>query len=475
MPGTTAPVLTPTEARQASPRRINFHVLVWSMAARRSLLPPFSTTASMPSRTAPSACRRSSPRHRRRHPPRRLPPRPRPRRRPLLRRPIHNAVVAGHTFVRTRNDLAGCPLANRKMPAIEKGTQRRTSMKYLMIVSSMALGLAMSALAQDAPPAANSAKQQGTVQPPTNRLDKLVPPMKGREVTRPRPASPRAGAASGEGEHPPTNRMGKSVPNMKSPNAASDLPAEQPPARASKPALGLSTENRGQAGASGLPFRFAPRRFACAVCLYGAIRYKARLDQPLRIARAGTPTSTWPRTTKTRSPEPRLPKGLRDIEAAELRQQQDMLAKIRAVYERYGFEPLETPAFEYTDALGKFLPDQDRPNEGVFSRCRDEDEQWLSLRYDLTAPLARYVAQNYQTLPKPFRRYAVGNVWRNEKPGPGRLPPVHAVRRRYGWRGERRGGCRDVHARGRHAGGAGHQARRLRDQGQQSQASRWTA
>ncbi len=81
---------------------------------------------------------------------------------------------------------------------------------------------------------------------------------------------------------------------------------------------------------------------------------------------------------------------------------------------------METPAFEYTDALGKFLPDQDRPNEGVFS-LQDEDEQWLSLRYDLTAPLARYVAQNFQTLTKPFRRYAVGTVWRNEKPGPGRF------------------------------------------------------
>ncbi len=125
----------------------------------------------------------------------------------------------------------------------------------------------------------------------------------------------------------------------------------------------------------------------------------------------------------------RLPKGLRDIEAAELRAQGAMIDKIRAVYERYGFEPLETPAFEYTDALGKFLPDQDRPNEGVFSfqesapegREQSGAEPWLSLRYDLTAPLARYVAQNFQTLTKPFRRYAVGNVWRNEKPGPGRF------------------------------------------------------
>jgi histidyl-tRNA synthetase len=124
--------------------------------------------------------------------------------------------------------------------------------------------------------------------------------------------------------------------------------------------------------------------------------------------------------TKAARPSPRLPKGLRDIESAELRAQTAMIEKIRAVYERYGFEPLETPAFEYTDALGKFLPDQDRPNEGVFS-LQDEDEQWLSLRYDLTAPLARYVAQNFQTLTKPFRRYAVGPVWRNEKPGPGRF------------------------------------------------------
>ncbi|MBS0239125.1 MAG: histidine--tRNA ligase [Proteobacteria bacterium] len=123
--------------------------------------------------------------------------------------------------------------------------------------------------------------------------------------------------------------------------------------------------------------------------------------------------------TSTR-PEARLAKGFRDIEAAELRGLNDMTGKIREVYERYGFEALETPAIEYTDALGKFLPDQDRPNAGVFS-FQDEDEQWMSLRYDLTAPLARYVAQNFQNLPKPFRRYAFGNVYRNEKPGPGRF------------------------------------------------------
>ena len=119
-------------------------------------------------------------------------------------------------------------------------------------------------------------------------------------------------------------------------------------------------------------------------------------------------------------PEARLPKGLSDISAGEIRAAEEMLGTIRRVFEAYGFEPLDTPAIEYSDALGKFLPDQDRPNEGVFS-FQDDDEQWLSLRYDLTAPLARYVAENFQNLPKPFRRYQVGPVWRNEKPGPGRF------------------------------------------------------
>ena len=119
-------------------------------------------------------------------------------------------------------------------------------------------------------------------------------------------------------------------------------------------------------------------------------------------------------------PDARVPRGFRDTDQAEMRAQARMLATIREVYELYGFEGLETPAIEYTDALGKFLPDQDRPNEGVFS-FQDEDDQWLSLRYDLTAPLARYVAENFDKLPKPFRRYATGPVWRNEKPGPGRF------------------------------------------------------
>lgn len=119
-------------------------------------------------------------------------------------------------------------------------------------------------------------------------------------------------------------------------------------------------------------------------------------------------------------PKARLPKGMRDIGAEEIRALESMLQTIRGVYESYGFEPLDTPAFEYSDALGKFLPDQDRPNEGVFS-FEDEDGQWVSLRYDLTAPLARFVAENYDGLAKPFRRYQTGSVYRNEKPGPGRF------------------------------------------------------
>jgi histidyl-tRNA synthetase len=116
----------------------------------------------------------------------------------------------------------------------------------------------------------------------------------------------------------------------------------------------------------------------------------------------------------------RLPRGLEDRGPAAIAATRAMTDKIREVYERYGFEPVETPAMEFTDALGKFLPDQDRPNEGVFS-FQDDDEQWISLRYDLTAPLARYVAENFDALPKPYRSYRAGYVYRNEKPGPGRF------------------------------------------------------
>lgn len=124
--------------------------------------------------------------------------------------------------------------------------------------------------------------------------------------------------------------------------------------------------------------------------------------------------------SKSLRPKARVPRGFRDRFGVEIARERDMLARISSVYESFGFDPLETPAFEYTDALGKFLPDVDRPNQGVFS-LKDDDEQWMSLRYDLTAPLARYVAEHYDALAKPFRRYAVGPVWRNEKPGPGRF------------------------------------------------------
>ena len=117
---------------------------------------------------------------------------------------------------------------------------------------------------------------------------------------------------------------------------------------------------------------------------------------------------------------PALPRGFADRDAGDIAAADAMMAKIREVYALYGFEAVETPFIEYTEALGKFLPDQDRPNEGVFS-FKDDDEQWLSLRYDLTAPLARHVAENYDKLPKPYRSYRAGWVFRNEKPGPGRF------------------------------------------------------
>ena len=119
-------------------------------------------------------------------------------------------------------------------------------------------------------------------------------------------------------------------------------------------------------------------------------------------------------------PQARVPRGFFDKRAATLRAEQRIVEAVSRVYEQYGFEALDTGAFEYADALGKFLPDSDRPNEGVFA-LQDDDEQWMALRYDLTAPLARFAAENWETLAKPFRRYAFGPVWRNEKPGPGRF------------------------------------------------------
>ncbi|WP_375457067.1 ATP phosphoribosyltransferase regulatory subunit, partial [uncultured Methylobacterium sp.] len=116
----------------------------------------------------------------------------------------------------------------------------------------------------------------------------------------------------------------------------------------------------------------------------------------------------------------RLPRGFVDRRADEIAGQGRMLDKIRETFELYGFEALETPFVEYTEALGKFLPDLDRPNAGVFS-FQDDDAAWLSLRYDLTAPLARHVAEHFDAIPKPYRSFRNGYVFRNEKPGPGRF------------------------------------------------------
>lgn len=121
-----------------------------------------------------------------------------------------------------------------------------------------------------------------------------------------------------------------------------------------------------------------------------------------------------------RRPRAEAPKGFRDYFGAEVTERKAMLDRVAEVYHRYGFDPLETSAVETVEALGKFLPDVDRPNEGVFA-WQDEDQDWLALRYDLTAPLARVAAQYRNDLPSPYRRYAMGPVWRNEKPGPGRF------------------------------------------------------
>ncbi|MBL3565097.1 ATP phosphoribosyltransferase regulatory subunit, partial [Rhodovulum sulfidophilum] len=123
---------------------------------------------------------------------------------------------------------------------------------------------------------------------------------------------------------------------------------------------------------------------------------------------------------KPRRPRAETPKGFRDYFGVDVTERKAMLDRIAEVYHRYGYDPLETSAVETVEALGKFLPDVDRPNEGVFA-WQEEDSDWVALRYDLTAPLARVAAQFRNDLPNPYRRYAMGPVWRNEKPGPGRF------------------------------------------------------
>ena len=128
---------------------------------------------------------------------------------------------------------------------------------------------------------------------------------------------------------------------------------------------------------------------------------------------------------KPRRPRAETPKGFRDYFGPEVTERKAMLDRIAAVYHLHGFEALETSGVETVEALGKFLPDVDRPNAGVFAWQEEAvpgggSGDWLALRYDLTAPLARVAAQYRNDLPSPYRRYAMGPVWRNEKPGPGR-------------------------------------------------------
>lgn len=125
---------------------------------------------------------------------------------------------------------------------------------------------------------------------------------------------------------------------------------------------------------------------------------------------------------KTPRPKAETPKGFRDYFGTEVTQRTEMLQAIAGVYHRYGFDALESSAVETVEALGKFLPDVDRPNAGVFAWQEDGEGEkpgdWLALRYDMTAPLARVYAQHRNDLPNPYRRYTMGPVWRNEKPGP---------------------------------------------------------
>ena len=168
-------------------------------------------------------------------------------------------------------------------------------------------------------------------------------------------------------------------------------------------------------------------------------------------------------------PKAETPKGFRDYFGAEVTERAEMLDRIAGVYHLYGFEALETSAVETVEALGKFLPDVDRPNEGVFAW--QEEDDWLALRYDLTAPLARVYAQYRNDLPTPYRRYAMGPVWRNEKPGPGRFRQFYQCDADTVGTRERRGGCRDLRDAGRCAGDRRDPARGLRGPGEQPEGA----
>ena len=137
------------------------------------------------------------------------------------------------------------------------------------------------------------------------------------------------------------------------------------------------------------------------------------------VGGSNPPSCTKRMNKKTFKPTSELPNGFADRQEEELLIRDLLISNIKKIMSKYGFQYLETPSFEYTDSIGKFLPDKDRPSEGVFSF--EDEKKWLSLRYDLTAPLARYAAKNFDSLPRPFKRFQLGTVWRNEKPGPGRF------------------------------------------------------
>ena len=114
--------------------------------------------------------------------------------------------------------------------------------------------------------------------------------------------------------------------------------------------------------------------------------------------------------------EPRLSRGFRDLLPDQMLARQSMIDTIRHVYELYGFVPLSTPAVEYLDVLSGSAGQETQ--KSIFRVTNPEDEA-LGLRFDLTVPLARVIAQ-YKDLPRPFRRYQVSPVWRGDKPDKGR-------------------------------------------------------
>ena len=116
---------------------------------------------------------------------------------------------------------------------------------------------------------------------------------------------------------------------------------------------------------------------------------------------------------------PSLPSGFEDRWGKKLVLKKQLLQVIEKNFIKFGAEPLETPSFEYTENIGSFLAaDEDNPMSDIFS-FEDRDKT-ISLKYDLSSPLARFYAQNNQELPSIYKRYAIQNVFRNEKASNGR-------------------------------------------------------